>query len=180
MTTDEARFVELYECHYPAVYRYCRRRTSAERADDVVADTFLTAWSKINDVPEDPGAIPWLYSVAYRIIGHQWRSAGRRRRLASKLDGLGLDANHQPDEQIVIDEESRLVLDALATLKPHDQEILRLTVWEELPHREIAVVLGVTVDAVKKRASRARRALAASFESLERSKSPAARKGGAW
>jgi DNA-directed RNA polymerase specialized sigma24 family protein len=61
MTTSDARFVELYERNYWKVYRYCRRRTSADRVDDAVADTFLTAWRNIGDVPQGDAGLRWLY-----------------------------------------------------------------------------------------------------------------------
>jgi RNA polymerase sigma factor (sigma-70 family) len=182
MTSEDARFVTLYERHYRDVYGYCRRRTAADRVDDAVADTFLTAWRNITDVPEGTDALPWLYSVAYRVLGHQWRSASRRAKLHSRLDSLGVTHAVAPEELLVLDQESRLVLDALSRLKPADQELLRLTVWEELRHKEIARVLGISVDAVKKRASRARKALAREVERSERRQesSPAAQKGGTW
>ncbi|HUG31632.1 MAG TPA: hypothetical protein VMM14_01965 [Acidimicrobiia bacterium] len=43
MTAADTRFVEIYEMSYRHVYGYCRRRTSADRVDDAVADTYLTA-----------------------------------------------------------------------------------------------------------------------------------------
>lgn len=182
MTTDDARFVALYERHYRHVFGYCRRRIPADRVDDAVADTFLTAWRNIRAVPDGEEALPWLYSVAYRVLGHQWRSASRRARLNSRLDSLRVGHASPPEEYVVFDQESQLVLQALSRLKPSDQELLRLTVWEELGHKEIALVLGLSTDAVKKRASRARKALAREFERVEQRQesSPAAQKGGAW
>ena len=44
---------------------------------------------------------------------------------------------------LVRSEEHRVVLAASARLKPVDQEILRLTLWEELSHADVAVVLGI-------------------------------------
>ena len=81
-----------------------------------------------------------------------------------------------------MDEESRMVLAALSNLRELDQEILRLNVWEELGHKEIGQVLGLSIDAVKKRFSRARQRLTREFESIQnrQSPSPAAQKGGAW
>lgn len=182
MTTSDARFVELYERHYLKVYRYCRRRTTADRVDDAVADTFLTAWRSLDDVPHGEGGLPWLYAVAYRVLGHQWRTTSRRKRLESKLSALGVTHATAPEEVLVQDQESRAVLEALSRLRPTDQEVLRLRVWEELGHKEVGEVLGISVDAVKKRVSRAQRKLAREFESVERrhSPSPAAQKGGAW
>lgn len=76
-------------------------------------------------------------------------------------------------------EEYRVVLQASSHLKPIDQEILRLTLWEELSHAEVAVVLGIEAIAVKQRAYRARQNLADEYRKLtEGRQPPAARKGG--
>jgi RNA polymerase sigma-70 factor (ECF subfamily) len=63
-------------------------------------------------------------------------------------------------------EEHRLVLEAAAHLGPTDQEILRLTLWEELTLADVAVVLDIRVGAVKQRALRARRNLLKEFRRL--------------
>jgi RNA polymerase sigma-70 factor (ECF subfamily) len=95
------------------------------------------------------------------------------------LGGQGGVEVAPPDVVLVRSEEHRVVLAAAARLKPIDREILRLTLWEELSHAEIAVVLGIEAGAVKQRAFRARHNLAAEYRKLtgERT-SPAARKGG--
>src|SRR4029450_2647016 len=62
------------EC-YPVVRAYARRRAAPDAAQDVVADTFLVAWRRLEDVPED--ALPWLYGVARRVLANQRRSAAR-------------------------------------------------------------------------------------------------------
>ena len=182
MTTGDARFVEIYEQHYRKVYAYCARRTAPDQVDDAVADTFLTAWRKIDEVPADEGILPWLYAVAYRVLGHQWRSTSRRNRLNKKLQAIGVEYADAPEGSLVLDLESRQVLDALSRLRRADQELLRLTVWEELKHAEIAQVLGIGTVAVKKRASRARKSLARELERTEKrdANAPAAQEGGTW
>ena len=182
MTVGDARFVRLYEAHYADVYAYCRRRTNPDRVDDAVADVFLTAWRRVAELPPEDRILPWLYGVAYRVLAHQWRGASRARRLREKLDAVGVETIDMPAEQIVMREESRLVVEAAARLKHSDREILRLAVWEELRQAEIAVVLDISTDAVKKRLSRARRNLANEYVRLEkkRRRVPAAQEGGAW
>ena len=102
MTDSNARFIELYERFYRPVYGYCRRRTSAERVDDVVADTFLIAWRKIDQVPRGSEVLPWLYGVAYRVLGHEWRGTSRRKLLDRKLRALGREAPVVPEEVVVM------------------------------------------------------------------------------
>ena len=182
MTVGDARFVELYELHYRHIYAYCKRRTSVDKVEDAVADTFLTAWRKIDELPDGEGALPWLYAVAYRVLGHQWRGASRQSKLKEKLASIGVSHDPPPEEYIAVRQESEQVLKALSSLKDREQEILRLSVWEELHHQEIAQMLDLNTDAVKKRLSRARRNLLREYNRMEEKdmKSPAAQEGGAW
>lgn len=180
MTGPEARFVELYDLYYMKVVRYCRRRVDADVVDDAVAEVFLTAWRRIADVPVGPDALPWLYRVAYRAVGHQYRSIGRNRKLKQKLSTLGIAHVEDSADLLVMDYDSRQIVEALSRLSRADQELLRLTVWEELTSSQIAVVLGISEAAAKKRSSRARAALVRSYQRLERSTTtPTAQQGGA-
>ena len=178
---DEARFARLYELHRQAIRDYCRRPVADHLVDDTVAETFLTAWRRIDDVPDGRDALLWLYRVAYRAIGHQWRSSGRRRQLHDKLRSTAPRPDRDPGEQVVAHEEHRLVLEAAGRLGERDVEILRLATWERLPISEIAALLEITPNAAKQRIHRAKRNLAREYRRLDarRSTTPDAPKGGA-
>ena len=179
MTGDEARFTDIYRHFGQPIHAYCARRTADSQVADAVADTFLVAWRRIDQVPDGDAALPWLYGVAYRVISHQWRHRARSRRLKDRLRSLAQVDEMAPDVLLVRSEEHRVVLAASARLRPIDQEILRLTLWEELSHADVALVLGIEVTAVKQRAYRARQNLADEYRKLTGDrKPPAARKGG--
>jgi RNA polymerase sigma-70 factor (ECF subfamily) len=177
MSSDEERFVELYRLYGRQLLAYCRRRTSPSLAADAVSETFLVAWRKLEDVPVGEAALPWLYGVAYRVLSHQWRHLARSRRLIDRLGGLAEFGVPPPDVIVLRDEEHRLILKASSRLRPIDQEVLRLTMWEELSHADVAVVLGIQPDAVKQRAYRARRNLAEEYRKITNSP-PLLTKGG--
>src|ERR1700712_3314159 len=80
---QEARFRALFEQHGDAVLRYARRRTTSAIADDIVAETFLVAWRRLEHVPAEPRG--WLLGVARRVLANQWRADRRRAELASRL-----------------------------------------------------------------------------------------------
>ena len=182
MSADSEKFEEIYGDFYQSVYLYCRRRTSLDRVDDAVAETFLTAWRMIHNLPEGDEALPWLYKVAYRRLMHQWRGATRRRRLDKRLSSIGMEATPLPDDYAISRHDSALMLHAVSRLRRRDQEILRLSLWEELDHSQVAVVLGITNDAVRQRLSRSLKRLTNEYNRLETKKAhtPAAQKGGAW
>lgn len=177
---DHVRFAELYHRHYRPIRDFCRRRVASHLVDDAVADTFLTAWRRIDDVPQDDEALVWLYAVAYRVIGHQWRSATRYRRLEDRLRSVGGRPAPAADESIGGDEH-RLVLEAAARLGDADAEVLRLTAWEQLSIADVATVLRISPNAVKQRLHRARQHLGREYRRLVslQVSTPTAPRGGA-
>ena len=74
--SGEARLEALFDEHYSAVRTYARRRAPEALVDDVVAETFLVAWRRIDELPDD--VRPWLLGVARKTLSTQLRSARRR------------------------------------------------------------------------------------------------------
>jgi DNA-directed RNA polymerase specialized sigma24 family protein len=160
-------FDDLYERHQRAVLAYALRRTaSLSDAEDVAAETFFIAWRRHQDSPDEP--LPWLYAIARRVVANQRRAGDRRARLLQRVRSQPQDV---PTPFPTGTEGPALV--ALRRLRPDDQELLRLVAWEGLGHAEIAVVLGVSVNAVTIRLHRARRRF---VEALERSTVKGSRK----
>ncbi|WP_336921342.1 RNA polymerase sigma factor [Aquipuribacter sp. SD81] len=159
MTTDRERFEELFErCYGPLLAYAIRRAGSAEDAADVVADTFTVAWRRIDDVPPGDRARLWLYGTARRVLSTHRRGSARREALDERLLAdarVNYAAARHPHASGPEDR----VLAALGSLSEPDQELLRLSVWEELDAASVARVLGVSTAAVHVRLHRARRRL---------------------
>lgn len=164
MVRDERWFEEIYRRHRSDVLAFCTRRAGAVDAGDLANQVFTVAWRRRADVPEDR-ELPWLYGVARRVVGHHWRSRGRARRLAERAVIAEPRPPTTSDEERFI--ERQIVRDALSRLRPADREVLMLEAWEGLTHAEIADVLGASVAAVDKRASRAKARLGAQYRALE-------------
>ncbi|WP_051371201.1 RNA polymerase sigma factor [Streptomyces sp. 142MFCol3.1] len=166
MSNDET-FAAAYREHYWAVSRYVARRLDGRGSDveEVVAEVFTVAWRRRSDLPPTP--LPWLYGVARRCLANAVRGYGRRRRL---LDRLGNDESAHGTQVVAgpgSDTPGDWVHEALARLSPADQEVLRLTAWEELAVDEVAVVLGCGGRAAAMRLHRARRRLRAEIDRLQ-------------
>ena len=157
---ERHRFERMYTDHFDTVLRYCLRRTSREDALDAAAETFTVAWRRRSDLPWDL-PLPWLYGVAFKVLGSQWRSRVRRRRVAAHLRGVGDIEDPGPEVQVVRAAEDQQVLDALEGLRPDDQEVIRLAAWEDLTREQVAVALGCSANAATKRLNRALDRLAA-------------------
>ncbi|HEV2758898.1 MAG TPA: sigma-70 family RNA polymerase sigma factor [Acidimicrobiales bacterium] len=162
------RFQGIYEAHYRSVTAYARRRISDPvDAQDVVAETFTIAWRRLDELPDDEAVLPWLYGVARRVLANQRRGNRRRADLTTKLRSQH-GGSADVESEVLAAEERRTVLAALSRLRAADQEILRLAVWEELPHREIAQVVGGSESSVAVRLHRARSRLGREIGKEER------------
>lgn len=163
MASAEERFAELFDrTHQPLLAYAVRRVADPGDAADVVAETFLVAWRRLDDVPEGDQARPWLFGVARRVLANLYRGERRRSALADRLRAE-LPMVVQPP----VEDGPSLVEQALAGLGDDDQELLRLVAWEQLARDEIALVLGVSRAVVRVRLHRARRRLRAEMELLE-------------
>jgi RNA polymerase sigma factor (sigma-70 family) len=152
------RFRAVYETNYHRVLGYAlRRAASREDAEDVVAETFLTAWRRLEEVPHGSGVRPWLYAVARNALANQRRGERRRGRLSGRLQAESISVAWRWGDA---NDELASVVAAFARLRDEDRELLALASWEELDAREIATVLGCSRNAARIRLHRARRRLA--------------------
>ncbi|MEU6998292.1 RNA polymerase sigma factor [Nonomuraea sp. NPDC046570] len=168
------RFEALYLAHYPAIHRYTQRRTdSADDVADVIAETFLTAWRRLDDVPDGDFTLLWLYGTARRVLANHRRGESRRTALASRLrDELATGQEAAP-----ADPRGDTVRTAFAALPPADREVLALACWEELTGPQIAKVLGCSGTAARLRLHRARKRLARLLDTTDEVRVTAALEG---
>lgn len=166
-TTSEGQYRRLFDRYGREVYAYCRRRTDAVTAADAAAETFTVAWRRLDDVPHGDAALGWLYGVARRVLANEFRRTRRSRRLLDRLRGDPAAPSPTPEAVVVRRERDRTMLEALNRLRQEDREVLRLAWWEELPHAEIAALVGASPQAVSQRIHRAARRVAREFERLD-------------
>ena len=141
-----------------------RRTPTLADAEDVASETFAIAWRKLESIPAaEP--LPWLYAIARRVVANQRRGRGRRERLSALL---GVD--DVPTPMRLGDDVDGPAFVALASLRPADQELLRLVAWEELGNLQIAHVLGITPNAVAIRLHRARSRFSDALKGLDPSR----------
>ncbi|GAA1042419.1 RNA polymerase sigma factor [Virgisporangium ochraceum] len=154
-----ARFERLYRHCYQDLLGFALRRTDRpEAAADVVADTFVVAWRRIEQIPSDhPRA--WLFGVARNVMAGHERTDRRQARLAARLrqDLSEIDSDVEPVEV------GGSIGPAFRALPESDRDLLRLVAWEGLTAEELAVTLGCSANAARIRLHRARRRFAAAL-----------------
>jgi RNA polymerase sigma factor (sigma-70 family) len=161
-------FEGLFKEHVAGIASYCLwHLRSPGDVDDAVAEVFLVAWRRLEEVPRGQAARPWLYGTARRVIANQARSEARRSRLQDRLSAQ-LAVSRDEDEPM-----AGRVRDALGALDPRDREVLLLAEWEGLAPAEIAKVMNCPAVTARGRLHRARRRFRAAFESQEAGADPA-------
>jgi RNA polymerase sigma factor (sigma-70 family) len=156
------RFDALFEAYNSDVVAYCGWRAgSPSDAEEAVAEVFLTAWRRLDDIPTGDAARVWLYATARRVLANQRRSTRRRAALAERAARVT-----PPQESGPADHEDSLVHEVLRRLGPLDREALLLSEWEGLSPAQIASVLRCPRVTARGRLHRARRRFRSIFEQL--------------
>lgn len=173
MATADSRaaFNALFDDCYSDLVAYAVRRCQIRSdADDLVAETFATAWRRIHAVPAGEDGRRWLFGVARNLLQNQRRTQRRwlrlREKIASEPPLLPTDpANEDADDRVAR---------AITELSARDREVLLLTAWEGLAADEIAEILDISITAVWKRLQRARDRLARQLPADLRDRTPSA------
>ncbi len=159
--SDQERFAALWAEQSARVQAYVLRRVGENDAEEIVADVFLVAWRRLEDVPAEP--LPWLLVVARNTIANHWRALTRRSRLARELARVAELASAADGPDVGVAERDALVR-ALAQLSAREREALLLVGWDGLGPEQAATVAGCSAAAFRMRMSRARRALVKAAE----------------
>jgi RNA polymerase sigma factor (sigma-70 family) len=160
---DPQQFGLLFDRHARAVHRYVASRVRRGDVDDVVSETFVTAFrtrARYDRAYED--ARPWLLGIATNVLRHHHRSEGRRLtrlRAATHHSEPGSDPAESVATAIDKASETDRVARALARLDDRYRDVLLLAAGADLTYEQIARTLGVPVGTVRSRLARGRHRL---------------------
>lgn len=158
--SDDERFEALARQLVEPLRRFLARRTDPETAEDVLADTLLVCWRRLDEIPDEP--LPWAYAVARNCLANALRSGRRQERVAAKVASMDPPRAVEPSP----DDDVPDLAEALAALPETDAELLRLWAWEQLSPAEIAEALEITANAASVRLHRAKEKLRLQLEEL--------------
>lgn len=158
------RFEALFAATHRPVRAYALRRADPEVAKDAVADAFLVAWRRLDDVPAPP--LPWLLGVTRRTLANARRTEARADVLAARAASSAYPVA-APDPADAVGD-AAAIRSALAELSDGDREALMLIGWDALEPAAAARVLGCSKATFAMRLHRARRRFAAALELAER------------
>jgi len=155
-------FATLFERHGTSVYRYLVRRVGYQNAEDLVGETFVTAFqSRARYDLSQPDARPWLFGIATNLSRHFWRSEERRRR--RHVPGFGDEVTPDHGDEVTscafFANQEGAVARALAQLDDAHLDVLLLVAGPGFTYEEVATALGIPIGTVRSRMSRARQRL---------------------
>ena len=113
-------------------------------AEDLTADVFLAVWQQWDRVRQVEYPMAYLRQMMTNQAVARYRRSVRERRGLERLHNGAAEIAHEPDGAAVVD-----VRTALQRLPPRRRACLVLRYAFDLPDREVAEILGISVGAVK-------------------------------
>lgn len=144
---DNLAFEELYNHYFRIIYNliYVQVR-NAETADDIVSETFFKVSRSLSNFDKNRASFStWINRIAQRTLIDFFRSQGRNQETDWDDDfDAPSSPNEQPEQQILKDENKKLLLKALEKLSPRERQIVTMKYFDDMSNVEIAEALDLT------------------------------------
>jgi len=153
MDLREAAFLQLFDEHHSALFRFAYRLTgSVADAEDIVQECFLGLLRPTCSYdPKRASVRTYLFGVV--------RNQSLKRRRQIDLPGEDATNYRSPESEFLRSELKDVVASAVMQLPETQREVLILAHYEQMPLGEIAQVMSLELGAVKSRLQRARAGL---------------------
>lgn len=167
---DQAAFSRLVIRHLPALHRYLTHLAgSAADGDELSQEAFLRVWQSATSFRSGKARFTtWLHRIAHNLYIDEFR---KRRPADLADDSVIIDEGPGPEQQMQLDQESRLLLQAISELPEAQRSALLLCRVQGFSNQEAAVIMNTGVRAVESLLARGRRGLRRRLDSLVRSDS---------
>jgi RNA polymerase sigma-70 factor (ECF subfamily) len=148
---DEVAFNQLVMRHRQSVYFLALGLlNSVEDAEDLAQDAFVRAYEGMKKFRSHSSFRTWIYRITLNLCLNEIRK--RKVRQMFSLESLGLatiSRDKKPDEAMEHAERHQVLNEAIAKLPPKQKQVFVLRHFSELPHAEIAEIMGRNVGTIK-------------------------------
>jgi RNA polymerase sigma-70 factor (sigma-E family) len=148
----------LFRARYPEMVRLADL-LGADDPEDIAQEAFARLIRKAGSLRDPAAALAYVRSTVCNLV----RNRHRHLRVARQRTPSGPD-EASSEHAVMIREDRRELLAALATLPARRREAIVLRYWLDLPEREIAAAMGVSTGTVKSHVSRGLDALGEALE----------------
>ena len=148
---DERAFTELFDAYYRQLGEYVYKLTeSIEVTEEIVQDVFIKIWLKRETLPGLDNFSYYLFILSKnQTLNHLRKKANDKVRQLEWLKQFEEEA-YMPDDTPVIEEYRSLIDDAIEKLPPQQKKVYKMSREERLKHEEIAKILDISPETVKK------------------------------
>lgn len=163
-TPDE--FAAVFDRYFAEIHAYVSRRLGDQAADDIAAETFMTAFRKRAGYDAARGSVrAWLYGIATRHVSRHRRDEMRAYRALERAAASlpEEDPQDRVAERVTAGAAQRRLAAAVAGLSPGERDVLLLVALADLSHAEVAAALEIPYGTVGSRLNRARAKLRAAL-----------------
>ena len=142
-------FDVLVERHRRQIYQLCYRFVgNHEDASDLAQDVFVRAYRALGGFKGQSAVATWLYRIGVNVCLNRVSVKTPRVEAVDVLERVA-GSGEAAEQTLIRKETTRRVRHAIARLPPKQRATLILRTYQELPHEEIAGILGSSVGAVK-------------------------------
>ena len=124
--------------------------------EDIVQEGFVRAYRALPRFRAGAPFRPWILRIVANEARNRRRAAGRRARLALRVEGdrPSGDAAPSPEATVLEEDERRMLVEAVNRLREDDRLVIGYRFFLELSEAETAEALGVRPGTVKSRTAR--------------------------
>jgi RNA polymerase sigma-70 factor (ECF subfamily) len=157
-------FTDIYEMFYRKVYAIALRISrDVYLAEDIIQETFIKAYKKLDTIVDPKKMGPWLSAIASHTAIDFMRKGKRKNETLTDYNTFNLAENEWSKNRYQLKESEHFteqeILEKLDCLKQSDRSIFSLKYEEGLKEEEIASKLDISRAAVKSRLYRARQSV---------------------
>lgn len=166
---DQAALAEIYSQSSPTVYKVIMVLVkNRDTADDIMQDTYVKAFNKLDQLQDESKLVPWLKTIATNTA-KDWLKKSKPELFSDfsrdeDSEGFSFeesirDERVEMNPEMTVDEKEvrRLVMEILNQLPEDQRMVVGMYYYEEMSVKDIAATLGVSDNTVKSRLSYGRK-----------------------
>ena len=147
---DEDAFCELYAAYKNRLISFAMRfLKSREYAEDIFQDAFAVVWQGRRFINPDASFSAYLYTIVRNRILNQLRDLSNQDKLREQILSQAVNYTNETKDEIIANDLRQFISRALQQLTPRQREIFQMSRERQMSHREIAEVLGISVNTVQ-------------------------------
>jgi RNA polymerase sigma-70 factor (ECF subfamily) len=156
------KFEKVYAEYYGRLLNYVRR--SSRNAEDIAQESFCRLWSAMSSGKKIKCPSGWVFLTATNLIRDESKAKSSKcllfdSRLAFLLNRVNDDCHRDDTREGLLDD----VIEALDKLSPQDKFIMVSKYIDRMPSKEIADIIGISLNSFHSCISRARKRLRGMF-----------------